>query len=414
MGGAPASSASRVALLFTRYPVPTETFLQREVAALKAVGQLPAIWALWPSGDTDSAAPPPDHVFRAWHLLSLFWWIPYWSIRAPLAMKRLSRVLIEARRPNLTNFLETLLGMGYAVCRAKSLQGQVGHLHAMWASAPATAAWAIRQLCGIPYSMAGHAYDLFEDGGDGLLEVKIPEASFIRTSTHVGRDRWIRHGADPDSVAVIRRGLAALPEFGERPHPGPPYRILSVGRMVEKMGYLFFLEILQILRGASFPFTATIVGSGPLRPSIEGRCERLGLAAQVTFTGAVPYAEVEARLQEADLLVFSGQVARSGDRAGFPNILGEAMAWGVPVCATPVGAVLEGIEDGRSGLIVTRPDEAARRIEQLMADPEAYADIRSSARQWVESEFDAVENMRRFAGLLAKAHPQSPSAVPGS
>jgi colanic acid/amylovoran biosynthesis glycosyltransferase len=414
MGRDPASSASRVALLFTRFPVATETFLQREVEALQSLGETPLLFSLWPSPDSLPESPSPHHVFRPWHLVGLLWWIPYWTVCAPRAMRRLARNLIDARRPNLTNFFETLLGMGYAVCRARSLRGRIGHLHAAWASAPATAAWAISRLCGIPYSMAGHAYDLFEDGGDGLLDIKIPESRFIRTSTEVGRDRWIRHGAKPETVHVIRRGLARLPEFRLKPHPCAPYRLLSVGRMVEKMGFPFLLEMLGILRDSGFSFDATIIGSGPLRPSIESRCERLGLTGQVTFTGSVPYSEVEARLREADLLVFSGQVARSGDRAGFPNIIGEAMAWGVPVCATPVGAVLEGIEDGQSGLIATRPEEAARRIRELLADPEAYAGIRSSARHWVEREFDALQNMRRFASLLATAHPRSPSAGPGN
>lgn len=414
MGGDPAA-APRTALLFTRFPVATETFLQREVEALRLAGESPVVLALWPSPDPPGRSRlTADHVFHPVHLLSLLWWIPYWSVRAPRAMRQLAGTLIEARRPNLTNLMETLLGMGYAICRAHALRGQVDHLHAMWASAPATAAWALSRLLGIRYSMAGHAYDLFEDGGDGLLEVKIPEACFIRTSTDVGRARWVRHGANPDVVHVIRRGLTTLPEFGPKPHTKPPYRLLAVGRMVEKMGFPFLLEILKALKEAKVPFLATLVGDGPLRRSIEERCTRLGLTDVVTFTGALPYPEVEAQLREADLLIFSGQIARSGDRAGFPNVIGEAMAWGVPVCATPVGAVLEGIRDGESGLIATRPAEAALRIRELFADPEAYTNMRSAAREWVESEFNAVENMRRFSALLAKARPRIPSAGPGS
>jgi glycosyltransferase involved in cell wall biosynthesis len=414
MGGDPAA-APRTALLFTRFPVATETFLQREVEALRSAGNPPLVLALWPSPDPpDRFSLRADQVFHPVHLLSLIWWIPYWSFRAPRAMRHIATTLIEARRPNLTNFMETLLGMGYAVCRARALQAKVDHFHAMWASAPATAAWALSRLTGIPYSMAGHAYDLFEDGGDGLLGVKIPEACFIRTSTDVGRARWVRHGASPDAVHVIRRGLASLPEFRPKGHPQPPFRLLAVGRMVEKMGFPFLLEILQALRKAGLPFTATLVGDGPLRGSIEARCTRLGLERIVEFTGAISYAKVEERLRAADLLIFSGQVARSGDRAGFPNIIGEAMAWGVPVCATPVGAVLEGIHDGESGLIITRPEEGAERIEALLADPAAYQSIRKAARDWVESEFNAVENMRRFSALLSKARRRIPTAGPGS
>jgi glycosyltransferase involved in cell wall biosynthesis len=409
MTPADALAASRVALLFTRFPVATETFLQREVLALKRMGCDWPILALWPSSEGAVEGMSADHTFNGWQLLSLFWWIPYWTIRHPAAMERLAQALLAARMPNFVNFFETLLGLGYAISRARALEDRFDHFHAVWASAPATAAWGLSQLTGTPFSMAGHAYDLYEDGGDGLLEVKIPEVSFIRTSTVAGRKRWMQFGAEEEQVHVIRRGLLKLPQLDANAPVtlNPPYRLLAVGRLVEKMGYPMLMEVLHELDKAGFPFQATIVGSGPLKDSLERLTERLGLHDRVEFTGALPFREVTWHYREADIFLFAGQVARSGDRAGFPNAIGEAMAWGVPVCASAVGAVPEGIRHGRTGILFKGPADAASQVIHLMQNPDDYVAIRQSARHWVEAEFDAHRNMERFRNLVETGQERS-------
>ena len=400
MESARTRAPDRVGLLFTRFPVVTETFLTREVEALRRLKQPLLVCALWPAGRQQGHGPAPDEAFHPAELVSLFWRIPVWTVRNPRGMHRLAEALLQIRFNNLTNILEGLLGLGYAICRADRLAKTCSHLHAAWASAPATAAWAVRQLTGLSYSMAGHAYDLFEDGGDALLEVKLPEAAFIRTSMESGRQRWIRLGADPSRVRVVRRGLLDLPPRRAWKTPAPPLRILAVGRLVEKMGYPELLEILALLRQGGTAFEATLVGGGPLRDSLEQRCRDLKLAKQVRFTGSLAFEAVEAHYAGADLFLFAGRVARSGDRAGFPNAIGEAMAWGLPVVATPVGAVREGIRDGETGLIYRTPPEAVARIQHLLENPEEGRRLSSAARDWVEREFNALENMRQLADLF--------------
>ena len=397
-------AAKRVAILFTRFPVATETFLQREVRALRHQGRTWPVFAMWPTSEGGPEGLAADHTFSGWDLFTLVWWIPYWLIRRPKAMQNLALALLSARIPNVINFFETLLGLGYAISRAHVFDGHFEHLHAVWASAPATAAWGLSQLTGIPYSMSGHAYDLYEDGGDGLLEVKIPEALFIRTSTEAGRLRWLQFGARDEQIHVIRRGLLKLPEIvPDQAGPEEPYRLLSVGRLVEKMGYPVLLEILRELKQAGHSFNATIVGGGPLKGELAQLSHRLGLEDCIEFVGPLPFREVTWHFREADLFLFTGQVARSGDRAGFPNAIGEAMAWGVPVCTSSVGAVPEGIQDGETGLLFANAPEAASRIAELLGSPENYEAIRQSAREWVEAHFDARRNMERFAELVESA-----------
>ena len=157
MNRADEQAAKRVALILTRFPVATETFLQREVISLRRQGHDWPVFALWPTSDGAVENLEANHIFTPWHLFTLLWWIPYWTVRRPSAMQGLAQALVSARTPNLVNFMETLLGLGYAIARAHQLEDRFDHIHAGWASAPATAAWALSRLVGIPFSMAGHA-----------------------------------------------------------------------------------------------------------------------------------------------------------------------------------------------------------------------------------------------------------------
>ena len=110
--------------------------------------------------------------------------------------------------PNLQNFNETFLGLGFALTEARRFQreGYRG-IHGIWATMPATAAYALSKLTGIPYSMGAHAYDLFRKGGDWMLPLKLREASMVRTSSQSSAKRLEALGVGKNGIKLIRRGL---------------------------------------------------------------------------------------------------------------------------------------------------------------------------------------------------------------
>lgn len=387
----------RVGLVFTSYPVSTETFLQREVEVLETLAPSWEVLAMWGPED---AVRRTHFRFRLRHLWRLVWALPYWLLRKPRAMVELAEALVYGRIPTLINFCENLLGLGVALCWAAGWAKRYTHLHAVWASGPGSVVWAVNRLAGVPYSLAGHAYDLFEGGGDGWIRWKIKEARFVRSSTHDGMRRWEQLGVSSGRIHLIRRGLVRLPILGQG-RAVPPYRLLAVGRLVEKMGHELLCEVLDELKKRQVPFEARLVGDGPLRGKVESRLRLAGLEDCVTLAGALPFAEVEACFREADLFLFTGVVARSGDRAGFPNAVAEAMAWGVPVAATAVGGVAEVITPGENGLLLDpAPRRAAAQVAALLADPARCERFRKAGRQWIEAHFRASENMRALIALV--------------
>jgi glycosyltransferase involved in cell wall biosynthesis len=72
------------------------------------------------------------------------------------------------------------------------------------------------------------------------------------------------------------------------------------------------------------------VGDGPLREELKQRADSLGLADRVLWVGEL--AEMGAAYNACNLATLSSAFGE-----GFPNVIGEAMACGIPVAATDIG-----------------------------------------------------------------------------
>ena len=108
------------------------------------------------------------------------------------------------------------------------------------------------------------------------------------------------------------------------------------------------------------------------------QCDRLGLGDCLTFEGEATFEEIVQAFEWADCFLFTGRIAGSGDRDGLPNVIPEAMAFGVPVLATTVGGVTEAVVDGRTGILLTGSTmERARGILRLAEDRALRARIRA-------------------------------------
>ncbi len=386
-----------IAYLFTTFPKSTETFLQREIIAMRAHGVNVRLYSLW--GGLISFRGLPVTRFNKWRLLTLFWMIPYEGWRRPEVLKQVLHGLFTRRPPSWINFWENMLGAGFACLFAGSFRKNPPALiHAAWGGAPATAAWLLWRLDGHRFSAAAHAYDIYEHGGDWWLNDKLAHAAFIHTSTEMGRAALVARGIAADKIIPIRRGLDRLPKMKRLRSSREPLHLICVARLVEKKGLDHQLRIYAALRAASVPFQSRIVGDGPLRPALEKMAGLLGIAADLTFCGHLPQHEVWEQFAWADVLLHTGVIAPSGDRDGLPNVIPEAMSCGVLVVTSPTAGTTEAITDGVSGIVV--PEDAPARwvaaLRQLASDDVGAEKFRAAARRWVEENFDAHKNAARL------------------
>jgi glycosyltransferase involved in cell wall biosynthesis len=135
------------------------------------------------------------------------------------------------------------------------------------------------------------------------------------------------------------------------------------------------------------------------RAGVARVAERLGIGDMVKFTGWVGPSGKRALLESAAAFVLPGGAE------GLPVSLLEAMAAGVPVIASPAGAVAEVVVDGVSGLLFAPGDAAAlsRCLRKLLLERALGARIGAAARESVRLRFAPERSIARLEEIYAAA-----------
>ena len=219
------------------------------------------------------------------------------------------------------------------------------------------------------------------------------EADLVITLGEVMRAEIVARGVDPGKVIVVPNAVSA--EFLEPLPDGGPLREtlgirpgeLAVGlvsNLVAYEGVGTLLEAAAELRRRGQPVRPLIVGDGAERAALQRLAGQLGLTGAAIFTGRVPMAEVRRYHAVLDLFV----VPRTTDRVCqlvTPLKPVEAMASGLTVVASNVGALREIIRPEVTGALATSGDPVsfADIMEPLLYSSDIRRKLGANAREWV-------------------------------
>jgi glycosyltransferase involved in cell wall biosynthesis len=161
-----------------------------------------------------------------------------------------------------------------------------------------------------------------------------------------------------------------------------------VGRLVPEKGLDLLFRASVKLAGR---WHLTVVGSGPAQEELEALAERLGIAARVTWLGALPSAELVQLWPTLDCLVIpSRTTARWVETFHLPLV--QAMGYGVTIVGADSGALPELIDT--AGLVVPEDDVPAltAALQHLNDSPRERERFGREGRLRVISEYtdDAV------------------------
>ena len=187
-----------------------------------------------------------------------------------------------------------------------------------------------------------------------------------------------------------------LPCAAEAAARGGRRAVVGAGHLFSFKGFHLLLEAF-ILVADRFPdWDLVVYGDGVMRPEMESRIAGCGLEGRVRLPGST--GELGLRLAEADVFALPSLME------GFPNVLGEAMACGVPAVAFDcLSGPADIIRHGEDGFLVPVGDVAgmADRLAELMGDDDLRARFGARARE-VSDRFSLDMVLDRWEALLRR------------
>lgn len=192
--------------------------------------------------------------------------------------------------------------------------------------------------------------------------------------TEEDRKDWGEKG----NIVVIPNALTFYPE---QCADLSVHRVIAVGRLLRQKGFDRLITIWAKIEPAFPDWKLTIIGSGKLQNALE---QQIGLLKLKRVEILPPRAEIIQEYSGSSVYVLTSR------HEGFPMVLHEAMACGLPVVAYACKCgPRDIIQDRQDGFLIEEGDENGfvRRLSQLMAD--------FSLRQRMGNE--ARRNITRFA-----------------
>jgi glycosyltransferase involved in cell wall biosynthesis len=188
-----------------------------------------------------------------------------------------------------------------------------------------------------------------------------------------------------NNVFILHNGVD-IEEYKHRFHEfNEPIgkNILFVGRLDPIKGIQYLLRAMEIVCKVLPEAKLILVGDGKERENLENLTKILGLSDCVTFVGMIPHKKIPDYMDLADIFVLPSL------SEGFPIVIPEAMAGGLPIVATRVGGVPDIIEDGVNGYMVEPGNfqEMANKIISILENQPLKCLISKNNRMKVE-EFE--------------------------
>ncbi len=389
---------NRLAVVVKGWPRLSETFIAQELVALEQAGLDFDIWSL--RHPTDTKTHPLHDQLRA-----PVRYLPEYLRDEP---RRVARAMgaaadlpgfaaaaeayrLDVERDDTPNRRRR---WGQACVMAYELPQDVGGLYAHFLHTPSSVARYAAILRGLPWSFSAHAKDIWTSPEWELRE-KMSDAShgavFGATCTGFGAQHLQSLADRADRIDLVYHGLD-LSRFPTPPDrslrkDGVPFRMMSVGRLVEKKGFDNLIDALALLP-ATLDWHWTHIGGGALDAEMRARAVAHGLADRISWRGACDQPQVIEAMRAADLFVLPSRIAADGDRDGLPNVLMEASSQKLPILSTPVSAIPEFIDDGVHGVLSSdAPSALAAAMSGLASDPVRAAALAEAAYSRLTSEF---------------------------
>lgn len=401
--------------IFWRFPLLTETFIRREINAIRRLGWPIEILAQEQIDDSSKSLVQSSEEFT---VVSKTGPSPAWKLRTSFR-RPLSSICVHLGAltwqhgaydtpPRRRQLLVDTWRLAYQL----ELM-DVGHVHAPWANRTGLAAALAARLIGLPFSVQVRAYEWHRrsERSQSLTVFQLAQ----RVITNSDANALAIQETVPElgsHLVRIRNGLnlsdIVVREISHE--PDEPLQLIAVGRLVQKKGFDTLLYAIKKVVSSGRSIKLKVIGSphydvDAMFPLTLHRLHRkLNLEGTVRFYGSLSELDTRALISDADVLVLPAQVGADGDRDVTPNVVLEAMAEGIPVIVGDVGATRELVIPGETGWILDCSDveQLTDLLEKLCDDRRCLAKVGIAGRYRASTHFQIQRNARAYVDLFSE------------
>ena len=160
-------------------------------------------------------------------------------------------------------------------------------------------------------------------------------------------------------------------------------RILWVGRMSKEKGLDILIKAMREVVQDVPQAQLILVGDGPERGAVEQMIKDYHLGEHIHLEGLQSHLEMPRYFRMSQIFVLPSAYE------GFPLVVLEALASGLPCIASNVGGIQAVIENGVNGYLVPPKDasELSFKIIELMSNPEVVKEMGKNAREKVKDHY---------------------------
>nr|NJM03241.1 glycosyltransferase family 4 protein [Desulfobacula sp.] len=207
--------------------------------------------------------------------------------------------------------------------------------------------------------------------------------------TEFGKNKFIE--ADfPANKIIVKPNFVEDPLKSEKSiHPNRNGKALFVGRLSPEKG----VDILnKAWKNIHYPLE--IAGTGPLFSELKKNSPD-----NITFLGQLSKEEVTHKMMESSFLIMPSICYE-----GFPLVIVEAFACGLPVLASRLGSMEEIIQDGITGMHFKAgdADDLAEKVSAMLASPERLIQMGINARNEYETKYTPEKNYELLMDIYNK------------
>lgn len=214
-------------------------------------------------------------------------------------------------------------------------------------------------------------------------------ALYISNSTYT-KKRIVELGFDENKIKVLPVYFDTDYFKKKNLYSGTVFQLLTVGRLVEFKGIEFSIRALALINKKNeIPFHYTIVGAGPLREQLKSLIHELNMDNYIELVGNKTQDEILELMDSSDVFLLTGVSSTDGRVENQGLVIQEAQAMELPVIASDVGGIAEGMINYKTGFLVRQKDieSIAEKIIYLYLNPSERIRMGKAGRVFVQDKY---------------------------